>query len=199
MRPFREFENKKLQQLVDKAFDLFWKFGFTRVSIEELCQEAGVSKMTFYKHFKNKTDLVRFILHEMSEYSLKLYEDIMSEDIPFVEKVRKSVQLKLKQTENISEAFFNDFQRQNDPELLKVVQEQRISNIKVVTDWYIKAQKDGDVRKDIKPEFIIYFLNHMMEMVKDDNLVNMYNDPQDLIMELTNFFFYGLLPAETRQ
>lgn len=199
MRPFREFENKKLQQLVDKAFDLFWKFGFTRVSIEELCQEAGVSKMTFYKHFKNKTDLVRFILHEMSEYSLKLYEDIMSEDIPFVEKVRKSVQLKLKQTENISEAFFNDFQRQNDPELLKVVQEQRISNIKVVTDWYIKAQKDGDVRQDIKPQFIIYFLNHMMEMVKDDNLVNMYNDPQDLIMELTNFFFYGLLPAETRQ
>ncbi len=198
MRPFREFENKKLQQLVDKAFDLFWKFGFTRVSIEELCQEAGVSKMTFYKHFKNKTDLVRFILHEMSEYSLKLYEDIMSEDIPFVEKVRKSVQLKLKQTENISEAFFNDFQRQNDPELLKVVQEQRISNIKVVTDWYIKAQKDGDVRKDIKPEFIIYFLNHMMEMVKDDNLVNMYNEPHDLIMELTNFFFYGLLPAETR-
>jgi len=198
MRPFREFENKKLQQLVDKAFDLFWKFGFTRVSIEELCQEAGVSKMTFYKHFKNKTDLVRFILHEMSEYSLKLYEDIMSEDIPFVEKVRKSVQLRLKQTENISEAFFNDFQRQNDPELLKVVQEQRISNIKVVTDWYIKAQKDGDVRKDIKPEFIIYFLNHMMEMVKDDNLVNMYNEPHDLIMELTNFFFYGLLPAETR-
>ena len=198
MRPFREFENKKLQQLVDKAFDLFWKFGFTRVSIEELCQEAGVSKMTFYKHFKNKTDLVRFILHEMSEYSLKLYEDIMSEDIPFVEKVRKSVQLKLKQTENISEAFFNDFQRQNDPELLKVVQEQRISNIKVVTDWYIKAQKDGDVRQDIKPEFIIYFLNHMMEMVKDDNLVNMYNEPHDLIMELTNFFFYGLLPAETR-
>jgi len=199
MRPFREFENKKLQQLVDKAFDLFWKFGFTRVSIEELCKEAGVSKMTFYKHFKNKTDLVRFILHEMSEYSLKLYEDIMSEDIPFVEKVRKSVQLKLKQTENISEAFFNDFQRQNDPELLKVVQEQRISNIKVVTDWYIKAQKDGDVRQDIKPEFIIYFLNHMMEMVKDDNLVNMYSDPQDLIMELTNFFFYGLLPAESRQ
>jgi len=198
MRPFREFENKKLQQLVYKAFDLFWKFGFTRVSIEELCKEAGVSKMTFYKHFKNKTDLVRFILHEMSEYSLKLYEDIMSEDIPFVEKVRKSVQLKLKQTENISEAFFNDFQRQNDPELLKVVQEQRISNIKVVTDWYIKAQKDGDVRTDIKPQFIIYFLNHMMEMVKDDNLVNMYSDPQDLIMELTNFFFYGLLPAETR-
>ena len=199
MGPFRQFENKKLQQLLDTAYDMFWKFGFTRVSIEELCQEARVSKMTFYKHFKNKTELIRFLLYEMSEYSLKQYEDIMSEDIPFVDKVRKSVQLKLKQTENISEAFFNDFQKVNDPELNKVVQEQRVSNIKVVTDWYIKAQKEGDVRQDIKPEFIIYFLNHMMEMVKDPNLLKMYKEPHDLIMELTNFFFYGLLPVDTRK
>jgi len=199
MGPFRQFENKKLQQLLDTAYDMFWKFGFTRVSIEELCLEARVSKMTFYKHFKNKTELIRFLLYEMSEYSLKQYEDIMSEDIPFVDKVRKSVQLKLKQTENISEAFFNDFQKVNDPELNKVVQEQRVSNIKVVTDWYIKAQKEGDVRQDIKPEFIIYFLNHMMEMVKDPNLLKIYKEPHNLIMELTNFFFYGLLPVDTRK
>lgn len=198
MRPFRDFENKKLQQLVEKAWDLFWQFGFTRVSIEEVCKEAGVSKMTFYKHFKNKNDLVRFIMKEMSEYSLKLYDGIMSEDIPFVDKIRKSVELKIEQTENISEAFFRDFHRQNDPELNKVLQEQRLSNLRTVTDWYLKAQKEGDIRRDIKPEFIVYFLNHMIEMVNDDKLVGMYEHPGELIKELTNFFFYGLLPAEKR-
>ena len=95
MRPFRDFGNKKLQQLIENAWDLFWQFGFTRVSIEEICKEAGVSKMTFYKHFKNKNDLVRFIMKEMSEYSLRLYDEIMSEDIPFVEKIHKSVELKI--------------------------------------------------------------------------------------------------------
>jgi AcrR family transcriptional regulator len=198
MRPFRDFENKKLQQLVEKAWDLFWQFGFTRVSIEEVCKEAGVSKMTFYKHFKNKNDLGRFIMKEMSEYSLKLYDGIMSEDIPFVDKIRKSVELKIEQTENISEAFFRDFHRQNDPELNKVLQEQRLSNLRTVTDWYLKAQKEGDIRRDIKPEFIVYFLNHMIEMVNDDKLVGMYEHPGELIKELTNFFFYGLLPAEKR-
>ncbi len=198
MKPFRDFGNKKLQQLVEKAWDLFWQYGFTRVSIEEICKEAGVSKMTFYKHFKNKNDLVRFIMKEMSEYSLRLYDEIMTEDIPFVDKIRKSVELKIEQTENISEAFFRDFHRQNDPELNQVLQEQRLSNLRTVTDWYLKAQKEGDIRRDIKPEFIVYFLNHMIEMVNDEKLVGMYEQPGELIKELTNFFFYGLLPAENR-
>jgi AcrR family transcriptional regulator len=198
MFPFKDFGNKKLQKLVETAWGLFWKFGFTRVSIEEICKEAGVSKMTFYKHFKNKTDLVRFLLLEMSKTSLKMYEDIMSEDIPFIKKVQKSIQLKLEQTENISEAFFNDFHRHNDPELNQILYEQRISNIKAVTGWYIKSQKEGNIRKDIKPEFIVYFLNHMMEMANDEKLTSMYDNPTDLIMELTNFFFYGLLPGDKR-
>ncbi len=199
MRSFRDLGNKKLQQLVETSWNLFWKYGFTRVSIEEICQEATVSKMTFYKHFKNKTDLVRFIMLEMSENSLKMYEDIMSQDIPFIDKVRKSIQLKLEHTDNISEAFFSDINRQNDPELKSILIEQRISNIKTVTNWYLKAQKDGDIRKDIKPEFIVYFMNHMMEMASDEKLLTLYDNPHDVIMELTNFFFYGLLPGTSRQ
>jgi AcrR family transcriptional regulator len=198
MHPFRDFGNKKLQQLVETAWDLFWRYGFVRVSIEEICSESGVSKMTFYKHFKNKTDLVRFIMLEMSESSFKIYDDLMLQDIPFIEKVRQSIQLKLDQTENMSEAFFNDFHRQNDPELNQIMQEQRTSNIKRIIDWYLKAQKDGDIRRDIKPEFIVYFLNHIMEMINDEKLLNLYKNPHDLIMELTNFFYYGLLPGDDR-
>jgi len=199
MHPFRNFGNKKLQQLVETAWDLFWKYGFSRVSIEEVCKESGVSKMTFYKHFKNKADLVRFIMLEMSKHSLDMHNEIMSMDIPFVEKVQKSIQLKLEGTENISEEFFQDIHRQNDDELKKIIHNQMLSNIKTVTGWYVAAQKNGDVRPDIKPEFILYILNHLMEMVKDDKLVQLYDNPQDLVMELTSFFFYGILPRNKEE
>ena len=198
MRPFRDFKNKKLQQLVETAWDLFWRYGFTRVSIEEICKEAGVSKMTFYKHFKNKTDLVRFIMLETSKQSIKIYEEIMAQDIPFAEKIQKSVQLKLEQTENISEEFFKDIHRQNDSELNKIIREQMASNVQIVTSWYIDAQEKGDVRRNIKPEFIVYFMNHLLDMAKDEKLLGLYDNPHDLIMELTNFFFYGILPQENR-
>jgi hypothetical protein len=36
----------------------------------------------------------------------------------------------------------------------------------------------------------------MREMVEDGNLLSIYKTPNELIMELTNFFFYGILPVK---
>ena len=48
----------------------------------------------------------------------------------------------------------------------------------------------------MKIEFVLYFMNHLFEMVKDEQLTSLYATPQDLIMELNNFFFYGILPRD---
>lgn len=199
MNHFRNMGNRKLQQLVETAWGLFWKYGFSRVTIEEICEEAGVSKMTFYKHFKNKTELVRFLMHEISQQSIKMFEDILAKDIPFTEKISETIKLKLEQTENISEAFFKDVHRLGDSELHGIIQDQMASNMKIVTNWYVDAQGRGEVRQDIKPEFIMYFLTHIVDMARDEKLMGLYETPHELIRELTNFFFYGLMPAENRQ
>jgi len=34
----------------------------------------------------------------------------------------------------------------------------------------------------------------MMEMINDENLLKIYNNPQDMIMELAHFFMYGMIP-----
>jgi len=46
--------NPKREQILTTGKELFWKFGFKRVTIEEICKEAGVSKMTYYKFFTTK-------------------------------------------------------------------------------------------------------------------------------------------------
>ena len=56
------------------------------------------------------------------------------------------------------------------------------------------AQKKGDIRQDIKIEFILYFMNHMLEMLKDENYTKLYSSTQELAVELMNFFFYGIMP-----
>ncbi len=38
--------NPKRELILSTGKDLFWKFGFRRVTIEEICKEAGISKMT---------------------------------------------------------------------------------------------------------------------------------------------------------
>ena len=58
---------------------------------------------------------------------------------------------------------------------------------------FIEAQKNGDVRKDIQPEFILYILEVLYEKMKDEKLLGLYKNTHDANMEITKFFFYGIL------
>ena len=190
-------ENQKLAQIVQTSKDLFWKYGIKRVTVEEICNEAGVSKMTFYKHFKNKTELVKVIIEKITSEVMEKYRSIMDQDIPFTEKISRSIRLKMEQTNEMSAEFFDDYVLHVDPELKAFLDEKTHESFRLIYSDYREAQKRGDIRKDLKPEFIMYFLNKMMEMIQDEHLESLYPNPQDMIMEFTNFFFYGIMPRET--
>ena len=192
-------ENPKQQQIVSTARSLFWKFGIRRVSIEEICREANVSKMTFYKYFNNKVTLVKFILDEITAESMVKYQQIMNQNVSFAEKVKQSIQLKIEQTNDLTQEFFADIHKNADPEIRKYFNKKAQESIQVIRNDYVKAQQQGHVRPDIKPEFILYFLNHLFEMARDEKLIKFYDSPQDLILELTNFFFFGILPWNNRK
>ncbi|MEO1235435.1 MAG: TetR/AcrR family transcriptional regulator [Planctomycetota bacterium] len=54
----------KKTQLVSTALELFERVGFRAVGIDRILAEAGVAKMTLYKHFATKDDLVAAALSE---------------------------------------------------------------------------------------------------------------------------------------
>jgi TetR/AcrR family transcriptional regulator, cholesterol catabolism regulator len=48
----------KLKIIVQKAFELFYKFGIRSVSMDDVSKELGISKKTLYCFFKNKEELI---------------------------------------------------------------------------------------------------------------------------------------------
>jgi AcrR family transcriptional regulator len=186
-------KSKKHQQIIDTAHDLFWHHGIRRVSVEEICQTAGVSKMTFYKYFKNKIDLVLFILKKLYLEGVARYKGIMTQDIPYSEKVKKIIQMKLEQSKDISQEMLKDWMQGLIPEVAELMQRMKQENFKLLLDDMIAAQNKGEIRMDINPQFILYFLNKMREIAGDEQMINMYDSIQSLTVELINFFFYGIL------
>jgi len=61
----------------------------------------------------------------------------------------------------------------------------------------IKDLRLNSFRKDINPQFILYFLNKMIEMAGDEQMINMYESTQSLTVELINLFFYGILTKKS--
>jgi len=190
--------NKKYQQIISTGKDLFWKFGIKRVTIEEICAEASVSKMTFYKFFSNKTELVKHIIDLLYDNSLKEYKSIIDSNKDYKEKVTDMALLKIKGTNDISHEFLNDYYSLIDNELSGYLKKKFDHIMEVMLEDFTIAQKNGDIRSDIKPEFIMYFLNNMITMAGDPQLNKNYPNAQDMIMELLNFFFYGVLPRDEK-
>lgn len=191
-----DLENPKLRSIVETARTLIWKHGFRRVTVEEICRRAGVSKMTFYKHFKNKEDLVKFVLDLIWDERMTTYREIRARDIPYGDKVKEMVRMKASQVENLSQELYLDIHKHASPGLRDHLDQMAAESVKELLADHLEAQKRGWIRADIKPQFILYFMNHMSVLLKDDALIALYETPQELIMELTNFFIYGLLPRD---
>lgn len=75
---FSELEAQPLDALaprdriVKTASDLFYRFSIHTVGIDRIIAESGVAKMTFYKHFPSKADLVATYLRHKNAFWLRM-------------------------------------------------------------------------------------------------------------------------------
>lgn len=186
--------NPKYVKLVETAFDLFWRHGIRRISIEEICKTAGVSKMTFYKHFPNKITLALYVFEKVFQVAMDRYDRLMREDLPFIEKTRGIVEMKMDATEGFSDEIMQEMYVHPIPEISEFMQTQIQQSFQKVREDFTLAQNKGEIRQDIKIDFILYFMNHMLEMLKDENYTRLYSSTQELTADLLRFFFYGIMP-----
>jgi AcrR family transcriptional regulator len=189
----------KFEAIVKAAKSLFWKHGIRRVTIEEICENAGVSKMTCYKYFSNKTAIAKYLIEDMFESGVKAYKEIYFSDISYEEKVKKWVDLKMSNAHEMSQELVDDIYKYHDEELSDTIENIKKKMIRIYLDDIQEAQKTGEIRKDVKPEFLLYFLNNLTEMLNDQQLVGLYTNPEQMIAEVMNFFFYGIMPRKNRK
>jgi AcrR family transcriptional regulator len=187
---------KKILQILSTAEDLFQRFGFKHITIEEICTKANVSKMTFYKYFPNKNELIKRIMNtwlKQVEQSIKEFEAM---DIPFTEKIKKLLNLREESTGKISKEFMAEYMNP-DPDLQYFFNDFHTRATIFFIDFIKRSQEKGDVRRDIKPEFLIAIINKMLELAKDETLISLYPQVTDLLLEINNFIYCGILPFET--
>lgn len=189
-----EINSEKYKDIIETAYKLFWKHGIRRISIEEICREAGVSKMTFYRFFSNKKDIAKAVIDKIMDNSENEYNRLMSEHVSFEEKVKKILLAKFENTREISRELIKDIYADEKLGIREHWQIRADRLSQMVFDDFKIAQKEGLIRKDIKIEFLMYFNAKLAEMVSDPELVAQYDNMQDLIMEIANMFFYGILP-----
>ncbi len=98
---------KSQQALLKAAKDCFWKYGIKKVTVEEICETAGVSKMTYYRSFTNKMEIAEVVLKDIIKTSEDAFDEIMEKNIDFPQKIKAVVLLEHEYSKGISQDFIS--------------------------------------------------------------------------------------------
>lgn len=76
------------ERLLDAALDLIWKRSYGALTIDAICEQAGVKKGSFYYFFQSKAALAAAALHE-SWYACgkEMWDAVFSASIPPLERI----------------------------------------------------------------------------------------------------------------
>lgn len=191
-------QSKKTRQIIEAARFLFMKYGFRRVTVEEICRKADVSKMTFYKYFEGKTEVFKSVLGDIFRGALARYRAIMDSPAPFRNKVQAIIRMKLELSEEVGKEYIRDILSGADPEIASFILGLKQESVRQFLDDLKELQASGQVRPGLRPEFISYLYDLILESFKDGHLLGLFPTTEDLTAEWMNFLFYGIVGPENR-
>ncbi len=189
--------SKKMVGIVGAGTELFTRFGIRRVTVEEICRKARTSKMTFYKYFPNKYELLKHIWSGWIRESYTKLDEMNRQNIPFQEKMRQLVRHKIELLSRMSPEFIDEIIHIH-TDMKDFVKELRGKNIAFFVGFLEDAQEKGDMRK-MRPEFVLKVIEKMQELVQDDDLLKLYPDYVEFVREVNDFFFFGIMPSGERE
>src|SRR3954463_3737326 len=65
------------QRILDAACELFYSRGIRAVSVDEIAASASTNKMTLYRHFESKDQLVAEYLRSMTAFAIAQDEEVI--------------------------------------------------------------------------------------------------------------------------
>lgn len=135
------------ERIIEKAGDLFRKYGIKNVSMDEIASSMGISKRTLYENFKDKEDILLSTLHWFGEKRKEALGFLLAECNNVVEVFIKLIE----DNENVPDCsvkFFEDIQKYYPRAANLIKRYVEVSNIHL-RNFLWKGIEEGYIREDL--------------------------------------------------
>ncbi|PTM57487.1 TetR/AcrR family transcriptional regulator [Desmospora activa] len=196
MNGYERRKKKKIGQIYNVSFELFSKYGFQKVNVNEIAHEAKVSPATIYNYFGTKEQLYADTLRNWMDKQLEQYESILDSGLSFPEKAKKIMLLETKNLKMLADTF----PKSASSELSGLIE--RYSEHKVAPffgRFVALGKQEGYILKDLTEEMtMLYFTMFKNELARywEEPYQDHVTRNIDQLMEL---FFYGLVGRAQKQ
>ncbi|MDO1605683.1 TetR/AcrR family transcriptional regulator [Lactobacillus sp. YT155] len=177
--------------ILASAQKLFYQDGYKKTKIEDIAEDAGVSKVTIFKYFKNKENLGHTVIIKAIKDGYTDFQEIIDNDqLDFKEKVKAMIHAKYAGAAVIHPDFANF--------MLKSMRENDGKNEVMIAynegkeyfwhDFFEQGRKSGELRPEISNRTILIYIDVLMKYV-----TNMDGTTSTDTLEFIDLFFHGIM------
>jgi AcrR family transcriptional regulator len=177
--------------ILTAAETLFLKHGFRRVSVDEICRNAGVSRKTFYVYFANKDVLTIELLDTIIDTLTNDFVEVMQSDVPFSNKMASMMEMKLAVSRKLSMDFMSDLYAISGDVLLHY-QKKADRNIALAHSLFVQAHEKGEIRSELNVDIVMAIFNYQMELCGKPEFRAHFKDVESMSKQMMEMILYGI-------
>ena len=187
-------------RIVATAERIFFASGFSRVLMDDLARELGMSKKTLYSHFASKEDLLRAVLARRTGEVERGLEAIVSAKETFPLKLGHLAGFLQSKLADVSPVFLGDIRRYA-PECFQVVEEFRARAIpRYFGRLFEEGIRTGHVRRYVNRELLIRMMVLSIQgIIRPGTVEELHLRPREALEHILAILFDGMLTPRGRR
>ena len=193
-------ESEIRQRILTEARDLFFRFGFSKVTMDEAAEKLGMSKKTLYKHFPSKEDLLAAVTEDhIRECDENVHALCTKKGQGPLERLRCLMDYLAALYGKMSDALIHDL-RKSAPEIWKRVEATRKEHIHNEFSALVKeGRRKGIFRKDVDERlFLLIYFETVQSILHPETLSGLPFKPSQVFDGVVKVLFEGFLTDKAR-
>jgi len=189
------------QKIIEKAEEMFRKFGYTKVTMEELASELGISKKTLYKHFSNKEHVLKEMVHAKKCEGDEVIDELMNDTVtPFLDKLKKFMNFIAKISKKIEGTMIKDLMEKH-PEIWRDIEEFRANHAyKNLSKLIKEGMENGVFRNDINTDIIVLtYVSAIHSLINPQALSKLPVSADQAFRDILQILFEGIFTSDGRK
>ena len=175
------------EQYIHTFLDLYKKYGFKSISVNDLALHTGVSKKTIYKYFYSRDEIIRSVVRQLVSDLNKTLHESVDERADAISNIINLVTSMVKNLSKINPVFFYTLQKLN-LNVEDLFDELRNEYKKNLQRFINNGIEEGVFRENMDKEYLLLSHENIISLLITNPTENFNHATYD-----TKRFVYGLI------
>lgn len=196
-------------KVLEVSQTLFFKYGYSNVTTDNIALEVGITKKTLYHYFISKKEILDKVVSQVkNKLTNEIFSILLKEEYSYPEKLKRIITTFAVTLSAITTNFLYDVQK-NVPDVWKLINEfKRDTVINHFSKVFDEGIKNGHINKNVNKEFtILIFMSaidnlfnpYFLKQLPQDILKQIPNSANDIFEGIVNVIYEGILTDETKK